>query len=365
MAFNFGAFVGGLSRQIVEDIEADEAYDQQLGFFKEKQDILSGKEIEKERKLKELELESNIKALKFAGFDDQRAASIAMSGAYAVERSLGVSEYIAENYGDKYDVNTLFKIADNSTENMDALETEVKNTTDQSKKISTGVLGMDTELMTEIYAQPAEVDGSYGAAISRVSQEQADLDPNSSEWAVLEEKRQQYLKDLTDFKQAELKKDGTITPTFDVNTIEPVVNSVQRRNMGKLKIAVDFQTKLVKRMSGDEGRYGVALLATAYELESSYGGLQDALMKDKITYKMQEAKEELRQYALNQTNIYTKNPKNVTAVKVATDRKTVGDNIANGVYKAGDVIHYTDDNGNLQIMVYTGIQGSDIVIGIN
>ena len=30
MAFNFGAFVGGLSRQIVSDIEADEAYEQQL-----------------------------------------------------------------------------------------------------------------------------------------------------------------------------------------------------------------------------------------------------------------------------------------------------------------------------------------------
>ena len=93
--------------------------------------------------------------------------------------------------------------------------------------------------------------------------------------------------------------------------------------------------------------------------------LQDALMKDKITYKMQEAREELRQYALNQKNIYNKNPKNITAVKLAADRKTVGDNIDDGVYKAGDVIHYTDDNGNLQIMVYTGIQGSDIVIGIN
>jgi len=366
MAFNFGAFVGGLSRQVVEDIEADEAYEQQLGFFKEKQDILSSKEIEKNRKLKELELESNIKALKFAGFDDQRAASIAMSGDYAIQRSLNVSEYIAENYGDKYDVNTLYKIADNSTENMDALETEVKNTADQSKTISTGVMGgMDNALMGEIYAQPTKIDGSYGAAISRISQEQADLDPNSSEWATLEEKRKQYLNDLTDFKQAELRKDGKITPTFDVNTIEPVVNSVQRRNMGKLKIAVDFQTKLVKRMSGDEVRYGVALLATAYELEGSYGGLQDALMKDKITYKMQEAREELKQYALNQTNIYKKNPKNITAVKVAADRKTVGDNIEEGVYKAGDVIHYTDDNGNLQIVVYTGIQGTDKIVGIN
>ena len=40
MGFNLGAFVGGMSRQIVSDIEADEAYDQQLSLFKEKQDIL-------------------------------------------------------------------------------------------------------------------------------------------------------------------------------------------------------------------------------------------------------------------------------------------------------------------------------------
>ena len=50
MGFNLGAFIGGMSRQIVSDIEADEAYDQQIGLFKEKQDILSSKEIEKERK---------------------------------------------------------------------------------------------------------------------------------------------------------------------------------------------------------------------------------------------------------------------------------------------------------------------------
>ena len=51
MGFNLGAFVGGMSRQIVSDIEADEAYDQQLGLFKEKQDILSSNEIEKEELL--------------------------------------------------------------------------------------------------------------------------------------------------------------------------------------------------------------------------------------------------------------------------------------------------------------------------
>ena len=50
MGFNLGAFIGGMSRQIVSDIEADEAYDQEIGLFKEKQGILSGAEIDKERK---------------------------------------------------------------------------------------------------------------------------------------------------------------------------------------------------------------------------------------------------------------------------------------------------------------------------
>ena len=40
MGFNFGAFVGGLSRQIVEDIEADEAYEQQLVFLKRSKTFL-------------------------------------------------------------------------------------------------------------------------------------------------------------------------------------------------------------------------------------------------------------------------------------------------------------------------------------
>jgi len=32
MGFNFGAFVGGMSRQIVSDIETDEAYDTTVRF---------------------------------------------------------------------------------------------------------------------------------------------------------------------------------------------------------------------------------------------------------------------------------------------------------------------------------------------
>jgi len=362
MGFNLGAFIGGMSRQIVSDIEADEAYDQQLGLFKEKQDILSSNEIEKERKLKDLELQNKIKSLRFAGYDDARASQIAMSGDYAVERSLEIAEKVGPMGGD---VNTLFKIADNSPENMDALEDEVTGIAGTTKKVSGSVLGFDNEALAEFYEEPKKVDGSYGAAIARVSQEQADLDPSSKEWANLEEKRQQYLKDLSDLKQAELKKDGTVTPSFDVNTIEPVVNSVQRRKMSKLKIQVDFKTGLEKRMSGDEGRYGVALLQTVNELQGTYGNLNDALMTDKIAYKRQEAMEELRQYALNQSNSYAKNPKMQTAVKVASSATEFSTNIEKGEYKAGDVVQYTDDNGNLQIFVYTGIEGNDIIVGIN
>ncbi len=362
MGFNLGAFVGGMSRQIVSDIEADEAYDQQLGLFKEKQDILSSNEIEKERKLKDLELQNKIKSLRFAGYDDARASQIAMSGDYAVERSLAVAEKVSAVGGD---VNTYYKLSDNSPENMDALEDEITNTAGTAKKVSTGVAGFDPEMMADLYEKPKEVDGSYGAAIARVSQEQASLDPSSKEWASLEEKRQMYLKDLSELKQAELQKDGTVTPSFDVNTIEPVVSNIQRRKMSKLKIEVDFKTGLEKRLGGDEGRYGVALLQTVNELEGTYGNLNDPLMTDKIAYKKQEAYEELRQYALYQSNSKAKNPNAQSSVKIASSATEFSENIEKGEYQAGDVVQYTDANGNLQIFVYTGIKGSDIVVGIN
>ena len=95
-----------------------------------------------------------------------------------------------------------------------------------------------------------------------------------------------------------------------------------------------------------------------------YGNLSDALMTDKITYKKQEAYEELRQYALNQSNAYAKNPTG-TVVKVASSATEFSENIEKGEYKAGDVVQYTDANGQLQLFVYTGIEGSDIVVGIN
>jgi predicted RNA-binding protein (virulence factor B family) len=53
------------------------------------------------------------------------------------------------------------------------------------------------------------------------------------------------------------------------------------------------------------------------------------------------------------------------SVKVASSATEFSENIGKGEYKAGDVVQYTDDNGNLQIFVYTGIEGNDIVVGIN
>ena len=86
-------------------------------------------------------------------------------------------------------------------------------------------------------------------------------------------------------------------------------------------------------------------------------------MTDKIAYKRQEAMEELKQYALNQSNAHAKTPGNI--VKVASSANEFSSNIEKGEYKAGDVVQYTDGNGNLQIFVYTGIEGDDIVVGIN
>jgi len=342
MSFNFGAFVGGLSRQIVSDIEADEAYDQQLSFFKEKQDILSGQEIEKERKLRDLQTQSNIKALKFAGYDDQRAAQIAMSGDYAIERSLGLAEKVSEVGGD---INTYYKLADNTTNDMDNLEKEITDTAGATKKISTGTMGVsgfDPEMVAGLFAKPDKIESSYSARLAVISQKLAQ-NPDRSDADSLKSEQTQLYADLRKMKAAEREEKGTVTPSFDLGSITSNTNEIRRGQLNRygFEVGVDGIKNLTE---GNMYKADLAELEVSNQLNMRNKGIEDPNMQLAAQGIRESAVRNLNEYGLN--IFYNKKDR----LQDAPTNEAFATSMSRGEYRQGQVVTV----GN-KIILYTGV----------
>ena len=343
MSFNFGAFVGGLSRQIVSDIEADEAYDQQLSFFKEKQDILSGQEIEKERKLRNLQTQSNIKALKFAGYDDQRATQIAMSGDYAIERSLGLAEKVSEVGGD---INTYYKLADNTTNDMDNLEKEITDTAGATKKISTGTMGVsgfDPEMVAGLFAKPDKIESSYSARLAVISQKLAQ-NPDRSDADSLKSEQTQLYADLRKMKAAEREEKGTVTPTFDLGSITSNTNEIRRGQLNRYGFEVGIDGSLKNVTEGMMYKADLAELEVANQLNIRNKGIEDPNMQLAAQGVRESAVRNLNEYGLN--IFYNQKDR----LQDAPTNEAFATSMSRGEYRQGQVVTV----GN-KIILYTGV----------
>ena len=343
MGFNLGAFIGGMSRQIVSDIEADEAYDQQLSFFKEKQDILSGAELEKERKLNDLKLQNSIKALKFAGYDDQRAAQIAMSGDYAIERSLGLAEKVIEVGGD---INTYYKLADGSTNDMDNLEKEITDTAEVTDKISTGTMGVsgfDPEMVAGLFAKPDKIESSYSARLAVISQKLAQ-NPDRSDADALKSEQTQLYADLRKMKEAEREEKGTVTPSFDLGSITSNTNEIRRGQLNRYGFEVDFEGKVKNITEGNMYKADLAELEVANQLNIRNKGIEDPNMQLAAQGVRESAVRNLNEYGLN--IFYNQKDR----LQDAPTNEAFATSMSRGEYRQGQVVTV----GN-KIILYTGV----------
>ena len=343
MSFNLGAFIGGMSRQIVSDIEADEAYDQQLSFFKEKQDILSGQEIEKQRKLDDLKLQNNIKALRFAGYDDQRAAQIAMSGDYAIERSLGLAEKISEVGGD---VNTYYKLADNTTNDMDDLEKEITDTAGATEKISTGTMGVsgfDPEMVAGLFAEPDKIESSYSARLAVISQKLAQ-NPDRSDADALKSEQEKLYEDLRKMKEAEREEKGTVTPTFDLGSITSNTNEIRRGQLNRYGFEVGVDGAIQNLTEGNMYKADLAELEVSNQLNMRNKGIEDPNMQLAAQGIRESAVRNLNEYGLN--IFYNKKDK----VQDVPTNEAFATSMSRGEYRQGQVVTV----GN-KIILYTGV----------
>lgn len=343
MAFNFGAFVGGMSRQIVADIEREEEYELKMKQIAETEAMRQRAARAGERKKKQAALEASIGALKFLGYNDQAAAQIAKQGDYAVTLAQGIGEQALKK---GVDVNTIYSMpsidADITASSSDITET-INAAKSDAPKISTGVAGLDQEAYKNLFAEPDQVESSYSARLAVISQKLA-RNPNRSDADTLKSEQQSLLSDLRLMKEAEREESGKTTPSFDIGSITSNVSEIRRGQLNRYGFEVGVDGAIQNLTEGNMYKADLAELEVANQLNVRNQGIEDPNMKLAAQGVRESAVRNLNDYGWN--TYYNKKER----LKEAPTNESFVSSMKQGEYRQGEVITV----GN-KVILYTGI----------
>lgn len=343
MAFNFGAFVGGASRQIAGNIEREKEYKLRMDEVAEKAAIQERINSSSRRRREQEELQTTIGALKFLGYNDQAAAAIARQGEYAV----GLAQNIGEQAMKKgVDVNTIYNMpsidSDLEVGSKDMTET-VNAAKADAPKISTGVMGLDTEAYQNLFAEPDKVESSYSARLAVISQKLA-RNPERSDADALRTEQTQLLSDLRTMKEAEREEKGTVTPSFDLGSITSNTNEIRRGQLNRYGFEVGVDGQIQNLTEGNMFKADLAELEVSNQLSIRNKGIEDPNMQLAAQGIRETAVRNLNEYGWN--TYYNKKDR----LENAPSNEAFVSSMNQGQYRQGQVV--VVDN---KVILYTGI----------
>ena len=269
MAFNLGAFVGGASRSISENIERETEYELKMKQIAETEAMRQRAARSSARKKEQAQLEEDIRSLKFMNLTDQQAASIARQGRFAVEST---KEWAMEAIRQGKDPSAFFVLA--GSEDAGEMSNEITDTINASAKannvpkIGTGVMGdytADYVKISELAPKPKKVESSYAATLTRISNDIMSTD-DPAEIEKLRSRQEQVLEDLRMMKEAERKTEGTTTPTFDLGAITANVNEIRRGQLTRFGFEVGIDGTVENITEGNQYKSDLAELEVANQL---------------------------------------------------------------------------------------------------
>lgn len=374
MAFNFGAFVGGFSEQLVKDIEAEEERQFEMEKIATTEAMRQRAAASSRRRSEQLATEQLMGALSMF-YGPEAAAEIAKRGPTAADFAMDAARRAAER---GVDPNTLWRITTNTGDLSDPTEQAAMNETiavaeapdapitagvegegAPAPTITTGEFGINREVFAQIYGEPTELANSYGAALARISQ-QLLRTTDETERARLEAERQAIIDDYTDFQQAG-REPQQETPVFNYGTLPANVNEALRNSRNRYGFETDLEGNILNMTEGNEHRSYIAELSAAQTLDSTYGALNDPAMNNRIADIREQARRDLIEYGRRISS-----EGDSRRLKPAGTQAAFADGIISGQYRIGDVITYEDANGITRFAIYTGIPndtGLPVVIG--
>ena len=361
MAFNFGAFLGGFSEAVTENVKTQEKRGYEKELLEEQRQYEKEEYDRRQRAARESaaasaraaearEAEERLGSLISLGYSPDAAAEIAKGGKYAAQRAINIGERAWER---NVDVGTLYRIRPN----LDDVDETVSNATPQAPAIGEisdaaedgQQYGWNREVYATIFGEPNELSNSYGAYISTLTQRIArTTDPDAR--AELEAQRQAAIDDYAEFKDAERAPDQQETSVFNFGTLPAAVSAELINARNRYGFETDREGNITNMREGTEHRSYIAELSAAQALETTYGPLNDRGMNARIADMRNQANRDLIEYGrrvvAGDTSI---------RLKPAGTQAEFGQGIVNGSYKIGDVITYQDENGVTFFAVYTGI----------
>jgi hypothetical protein len=370
MGFNFGAFIGGLSQQLVSDIEREEERVAEMEKIAQTEAMRQRAAAASSRRAKQEATETLMGALSMF-YSPEAAAQIASRGELAAEFALDAAQKAAAR---GIDPNTLYNfptvgedLSDPATQEkvsgiISAAPPKISETVTTMGDGTAGpdvrAFSMNAEVFARANEEPTEISNSYGAAISRASQLIIrEKDPNKR--AALVAERDALIADYS-MMEAAGRAPTEENAVFNYGTLSASVNEALRTARTRYGFDTDIEGNILNMTEGNEHKSYISELAAAETLSATYGPLNDRAMNDRIDIIREQANRDLIDYGRR-----TLADGSSQRLKVEPTAVAFANNLVGGQYRIGDVITY-NENGITKYYIYTGVPNEDglpIVVG--
>lgn len=390
MAFNFGAFLGGFSQAVSQNIQLRDKRkyeEERLKEEREYEESLYEKRLKQKeaseaasrRRAEQKAAEERIGSLVSLGYDIDAATEIAKGGKYAAERAIQLGEKAWErniNPAELYRIRPNLDEMDSVVESVpklpeiseisDVVSGRMQAAQEAAAAPEKQTYGWNRELVSQLYGEPDDMASSYSAALAYNTQEQlkAMRNGNDAKMRRLQAEEAMLLEKAAAYSATQREeKDTKGVRISDISTLENAITKNRTLALQDAGFAVDLETNISEALTGKEGRGYSAILGGVAQLENSWGTMSDPMVNARLNQEKLRAENGLIRYA-NQTvledqrNAATEQymPKS----KTAASREEFAAGMKQGEYKIGDVI-VVNDNGKMQVVVYTGVPGNPVI----
>jgi len=388
MGFNFGAFIGGLSQQLVSDIEREEERVAEMEKIAQTEAMRERAAAAASRRAKQETTEKLMGALSMF-YTPDAAAEIVSGGETAAEFWLNYAQdsiKAGQNPMDGLRISGGTKeINDPEVQNfassLVAPRAGISPTASVLGEAGTGTtttidtgpaaryLGMiNPEAFSKVYGEPTDYGSTYTAALLKIDEKLA-KETNPDKIANLKAERERLLANYEELRAVEARagqEPSGPTSAYNMGTLNDTVSSALRNAYKSEGLRVNDITGELETLT--EGQYHIASVAelrAAETLQSTNNYFEDRAMQQAIDSMRLQATRRLIDYGRSTvaegTSSRLKREINPTT-QTLPGIDEITQKMQNGEYKIGDVVMYQDDGDpqsgrapTVRFVVITGI----------
>ena len=365
MAFNFGAFVGGFSEQLVKDLEAEEERKFEMEKIAETEAMRQRAAASSRRRSEQLATEQMMNALSMF-YSPDNAARIALGGQAVADQYLSWGATAAENGKDP---NALVQFSGGSNDVTDqqtlddmavlaaprAPEAEITTSADAlepTQTIGVGAFTPNVTALGALFAEPEPTANSLGELFTQNLVKRINLaieNPNSPELETLMAREEEILAASESWSATQRDSNGE-TRFFDNTQLETITNSLLRQAYTRNGFRTDLEGQILDSLEGNEHRQYLAEMQAAQALEEDYSTrYNDPILTARVSRMIREATDGFIEYG-NSIRYATSSQR----LKDSVDPVTFNTRLNEGRYRVGDVIPVQTADGTTRFVVYTG-----------